>query len=236
MKRKLLFFSALIPMLAFSAQREETPKLTLSASATIWKPADELQLKVGVVTQGPTAETTLQENNDRMRSIVASLEMSGLSRDEYETSQFSIKPMYASCPENPPAGWRPYIIGYEAANSILIHTEKLDMAGKIIDLANRAGASSIADIRFGLRSPRNYWTEALAAAGSNAVKDALALAEATGVRLLRVLSVSHNHTQIKAPQLNLSCLAKAASSDNAPPIEAGMVSIEANVTVVYEVE
>ena len=55
MKRKLLFFSVIIPMLAFSSQREETPKLTLSASATIWKPADELQLKIGVVTQGSTA-------------------------------------------------------------------------------------------------------------------------------------------------------------------------------------
>jgi len=109
---------------------EDVPKLTLSASATIWKPSDELQLKIGVITLGDTAEGALAENSGKMSEVLARLQMGGLTKDDYETSQFSIKPTYTPCPQYPQPNWRPSINGYEVSNSILIHTPKLDMAGK----------------------------------------------------------------------------------------------------------
>jgi uncharacterized protein len=231
MKWKFLICSLIT---LFSVYAEDVPKLTLSASATIWKPSDELQLKIGVITLSDTAEGGLAENSAKMKKMVASLERAGLAKDDYETNQFSIKPTYTPMPQYPPANWRPSINGYEVTNSILIHTGKLDMAGKIIDLANQAGANSIADIRFGLHSARDYWTEALSAAGANAVSDAQAIAQATGVQLVRVLSISLNHTQVRAPHLDMACFAKVAGG-NEPPIDPGEVSIEANVTLVYEI-
>jgi len=228
-----IFLSAAMTLFASG---HDVPKLTLSASATIWKPADELQMKIGVVTLGRNAEAALAENSGKMRAIIAHIEAAGMNKDDYETNQFSINPTYTPCPKDPPPSWRPSINGYEVTNTLLIHTDKLDMAGKIIDLANQAGANSITDIRFGLRSSRDYWTEALTAAGANAVNDAEAIARATGVRLVRVLSISLNHTHVRAPHLNLACLAKSAGGhEAAPPIEPGEVSIEANVSLVYEI-
>jgi uncharacterized protein YggE len=231
------YLSALLPTLTFGAQGHDIiPKLTLSASAVILKPADELQIKIGCLTLALTAEEALDENSGKMRAIISNMEFLGLGKDDYETNQFSVKPTYTPYPQYPPADWRPSINGYEVTNSILIHTRKLDMAGKIIDLANKAGANSITDIRFGLRSSRDYWSEALAAAGAHAVNDARAIAEATGVRLIRVLSISLNHTQVRGPQLNLASFPKASGSEASPPIEAGDVSIEASVSLVYEIE
>lgn len=230
---RLIFF-ALFSALSLHASSSDIPKLTLSASASIWKPADELQMKIGVATLGDTAEDALGENSRKMNDVIANLFLAGLTQGDYETSHFSINPVYTPYPQNPPLNWRPSIIGYEVTNSVLIHTPQLDIAGKIIDLANRAGANSITDIRFGLHSSREYWSEALSAAGANAVKDARAIAAATGVQLVRVLSITLNHTQIYSPHLNLSCLAKA-DAGNIPPIEPGEVSIEANVTLVYEI-
>lgn len=232
----IFFFAAFIPLCALDAREQDIPKLTLSASATISKPADELQLKIGIVTLGLTAEEALQENSGKMREVIANLERIGFISDDYETTQFSIKPTYTPTPQNPPADWRPSINGYEVTNAILIHTKKIDWAGPIIDVANRAGANSITDIRFGLSSSRDYWAEAISAAGANAVSDAKAIAKATGVQLVRVLSISLNHTQVKSPQLNLACLAKHASLESSPPIEAGEVALEANVTIVYEIK
>ncbi|MBF8262935.1 MAG: putative periplasmic immunogenic protein [Parachlamydiales bacterium] len=231
MKLKLLVLSFLT---ICSIYAQDVPKLHLSASATIWKPSDELQLKIGVITLGETAEGALAENSGKMRKILASLEMVGFDKNDYETSQFSINPTYTPYPQNPPPHWRPSINGYEVTNSILIHTPKLDMAGQVIDLANQAGANSITDIRFGLRHSRDYWTEALTAAGTNAISDAQAIARATGVQLIRVLSITLNHTQVRSPQINLPCMAKVG--DASPPIEPGEVSIEANVTLVYEIK
>jgi uncharacterized protein len=232
----ITYLAAMLPLLAIARPAEDVPKLTLTSSAHIKKPADELQMKIGVITLGKTAQEALRENSEKMRAVIAHLEMAGLGSDDYETNQFSIQPTYTPCPKHPPLDWKPSINGYEVTNSILIHTRKFDMAGEIIDLANRAGANSITDIRFGLHSSRDYWSEALAAAGANAVSDARALAAATGVRLVRVLSLSLNHTHVRSPQLNMACFAKAAGGESAPPIEAGDVSIEANVSLVYEIE
>lgn len=213
----------------------EVPKLTLSASASILKPADELQMKIGVVTLGTTAEEALSENSGKMRNVIANLHSAGLDQNDYETSHFSINPTYSPYPQNPPPNWKQSIVGYEVTNSILIHTRKLDMAGQVIDLANQAGANSVTDIRFGLHSSRDYWKEALYAAGVNAVSDAQAIAASTGVRLVRVLSISLNNTQVRSPQLNVLSFSRL-DAGNAPPIEPGEVSIEANVTLVYEID
>lgn len=227
-------FLLLFPLASLQAVNPDVPQLTLSASATIWKPSDELQLKIGVTTRKNTAREALAENSFMMQNAIANLERIGLTKDDYETSHFSINPVYTICPPNPPPNWRAEINGYDVANTILIRTPKLDMAGQIIDAANEAGANSITDIRFGLRGSRDYWTEALSAAGANAVKDAQAIAASTGVRLVRVLSISLNHTQVNSPALNVASFAKAAGA--APPIEPGEVSLTANVTLIYQIE
>jgi len=234
MKLCTVFLTALLPLFAINGSSQEVPKLTLSATATIMKPSDELQLKIGVVTLGLTAEEALNENSYKMQNVISNLESIHLTKGDYETSHFSINPTYTPYPKNPPENWKPSINGYEVTNTLLIHTPKLDLAGKMIDMANRAGANSITDVKFGLRNSRDYWTEALAAAGSNAVKDAKAIAGSTGVQLGRVLSITLNHTQVSAPHLNIASFAKCA--DISPPIEPGEVSITANVTLIYEIE
>ena len=228
MKLLVFFVSALISVHAL-----DVPTLSLSASATIWKPSDELQLKIGVVTLGVSAQEALAENSSKMRGVIQNLEVIGLSGDDYETSNFSINPTYTPCPKDPPPSWRQTINGYEVTNTILIRTPKLDLAGSIIDSANKAGANSITDIRFGLRHARDHWSEALTQAGLNAVSDAQAIARATGVRLVRVRSITLNSTQVHSPQLNLAGMAKCAQST---PIEPGEVSITANVTLLYEID
>jgi hypothetical protein len=233
MNRCLVFLIALLSSFALNANPQELPKLSLTASATILKPADEFQLKIGVITYGETAQQALAENNQKMNQVFENLTKMGLEEHEYETHQFNINPTYTPAPRDPPPYWKPSINGYEVINTILIHTSKLEMAGTIIDLANQAGANTLSDIRFTLRNSRDYWTEALSAAASNAVADAQTIARATGVSLVRVLSISLNHAQVQSPHLNLAAFAKVA--DFSTPIEPGDVSIEASVTVVYEI-
>lgn len=234
MKLFNFFISTVVFSCSLFASNEDVPKLTLSASAKIYKPADELQMKIGVITHAVNADEGLMENSSKMREIIAHLEVLGLVHDDYETNKFSINPTYTIRPKNPPPDWRQTINGYEIKNFISIHTDKLDLAGKIIDLANHAGANSITDIRFGLRFSRDYWGEAITAAGLNAIQDAEAIANATGVQLVRVLSISLNHTTVKSPQLNVASFAKCAV-EAAPPIEPGEVTIEAHVNLVYEI-
>lgn len=214
----------------------EPPKLSLSAQATIRKPADELQMKVGVITLGTHAEATLSENSTKMQAVIHSLEEAGLSRTEYQTGHFSINPTYTPYPHNPPPEWKQTINGYEVSNSIIIRTDKIDMAGKLIDAANKAGANSFTDINFGLHDSRLHWKEALTAATQNAMSDAQVIAATAGVQLAKVLSISLNSTNVNPHHVNAKYLAQAMdSSGGTAPLEPGEVTITAHISIVYEI-
>lgn len=237
---KLSFAACLfLPLISHAATIEiptiELAKLSLSANGTIRKPADELQMKIGVVTIEETAEAALAENSQKMQAVTEALEAAGLDRKEYQTGHFSINPTYSPYPQNPPANWKPTINGYEVTNSINIQTGKIDLAGKWIDAANKAGANNINDIRFGLHDPRSYWKEALSTATTNAMDDARTIAATAEVQLERVLSISLNSTQVSAPYLNAKYVAQAMGGDTSPPLEAGEVTITANISIVYEI-
>lgn len=213
----------------------QTPKLSLSAEASIKKPADELRLNIGVVTIAPTAEEALAENSIRMEAVIKGLKEAGLSKGDYETGQFSITPTYTPYPKNPPADWRQTINGYEVRNTLLIHTPAIDSAGKIIDVANQEGANTIDNIRFALSDARLYSDEAVSRAIANAVHDAEVIAREANVKLVQILSISTDQSSA-SPQPHNLYLAKAMVSENAPPIEAGDVTLTARVSLVYEIE
>ena len=42
--------------------------------------------------------------------------------------------------------------------------------------------------------------------------------------------------RVHSPQLQLACFAKSSGADNAAPIEAGDLSLEASITLIYEIQ
>lgn len=224
-----------VPSLGFTETEINVPKITVSGQALIRKPADELRLTVGVVNLAANAEAALAENSSKMQAVISSLKDAGLVKSEYETGHFSIHPTYTPYPKDPPPDWKPSINGYEVSNSIAIRTAKLDLAGKLIDTANKAGANSIENIHFTLQDPRSYSNDVISAAVANAAKDAKAIASAAGVRLVRLISITLDSSNAVSPRSDNIYFAKALSMDNAPPIESGDVSITANVTASYEI-
>ncbi len=213
---------------------ENLPKLMVRGEAELDKPADRLRLTIGVVTEHAEATAALDENSRRMRDVVRALEKTGLTEGEYETGRFSIRPVYARRPRTADAQWRPHIVGYAVTNTLNIKTKKLELAGPLIEAANDAGANSIDSIGFDLADPRAHRAEAIRAAAANARADAAVLAEASGVRLVRILSVTLDEAGWRPPvTLARGAMAEAAA---APPIQPGDVTVRAGVTIVYEIE
>jgi uncharacterized protein YggE len=215
------------------AYLQDVPHITISASASVKKAADELQLKIKVTTHKDVAEMALLENSEKMQQIFFALKDLGFSKDEYETLQFSIQPTYTPYPHNPPANWQPTINGYEVTNCIYVHTQTIDKIGELIDAATRCGATQIYDIQFGLKDPRKHWQEALAEACNNAKTDAYIIATSLGTNLGKILSITTNQYVPKSPHIPMACFAKMSM---APPIEAADVGIEASIQVIYQID
>src|SRR5262245_19321011 len=178
---------------------DSIPKLTVRGQAELSKPADQLRLQVGVQSEGAAAESVLSDNSQKMQAVVDALKKAGLGPGEYETGSFSLEPVYSQRPRGADDQWRPKIIGYRVSNTLMIKTKKMDMAGKLIQVANEAGGNSIDSISFDLADPQKHRGDAIAAATANARSDAMALAKAGDLKLVRILVISLDEAGYQPP-------------------------------------
>ncbi len=213
------------------------PTLTVRGEAILYRPADQLRLSIGVVTESVDATEALRANSRRMQDCVKALTKVGLTKQECKTGRFSIQPQYARRPRDANADWTPRIIGYRVTNTLSIRTRQIDLAGEIIQAANEAGANSIDSIGFDLANPRTHRAEAIASATENARSDAGVLAEASEVRLVRILSINLDQAGWRppVPMMQAGRAVAMAEAVAPPPIEPGEVTVEASVTIVYEI-
>jgi len=230
-KTSLTLLALLLSVAPLHAQ--ESGKLHVSGSIELQKPADQVQLDVGVVSQATTAREALANNSESMRKVVAAIKNAGLEEGEYRTGRFSLNPVHSQRPQSA-REWTPTIAAYSVSNSIHIQSKKIDIVGKIIDEANSAGANSIGSISFSLSDAQPFRKEAIDAATRRAIENANNLAASAGVKLGRILNIQLDAAEIHPPQpVMYRSMAMAESA--APPITAGDVPISATVTVTYEI-
>lgn len=226
---------AVLLALAAPASAEEPASLTVTGEARLERPADQLRLTLAVVSEAPQAAAALAQNSELMQRVLEALTGAGLGGGEVETGRFAVSPRYARRPPEARVDWEPEIAGYRVENSILVATERLELAGKLIDVAVRAGANSVQSIAFGLADDRAYRAEAIREATAHARADARAVAEASGVRLGRLLSARLDDAAVPPVPVRMQAEALSMAHAAAPPIEPGEVSVRARVTLTYEI-
>jgi len=212
--------------------------LTVRGEARLEKPADQLQIALSVVNQGKEASQVLKENSKLTSSVIDAMKKAGLDDKEYETGNLSVHPVYSQRPSNKMHDeWHPEIVGFTAVHRLHVKTTKLELIGDIIGAASDAGVNAIDSIGFGLADPRTHRQEAIKAATANAVADAKTLAEAAGVRLVRVMSINLDDAQSMPlqPMMARDMMMMEAKAGG-PPVQAGDVTVSSSVTVVYEIE
>lgn len=204
--------------------------ITATGSATLSYEPDEALIGIYVVTTKDTAESSQKENARISDAVIASLKRSGAPTDTIETFIYTVYPEYSYA-----SGERPTLLGYKATHGFRVTTSQLDNVGSLVDAASSAGANQFDSIQFRLSDARleQVKAELLAAATQNARSKALAIANAAGVKLGKLKSLSESVSgiiPIYAEAKAISDLAQAPT-----PIQPGNVEISGDVTVVYEI-
>ena len=121
----------------------------------------------------------------RPRQVIEACKKAGVDAKDIRTTNFSIWPNQQYGPDGQPTGTR-----YVVDNSVFVTVRDLDNLGDLLDSAVAAGANSINSIQFDVADK----TEALKKAREEAVKDAKAqaqeLADAAGVKLGEIQTIS----------------------------------------------
>ncbi len=207
--------------------------IRVSATGEARTPPDRAWADFGVETEAATASQAADQNARKMEAVITALVRAGVARENVRTSDFNVFPVYDQLRDGT---GEPRIRGYRASNVVTAQTDEVRRVGPLVDAALAAGANRIQGVRFGMRDPDRARDVALRDALRRARAEAAVLAEGMGVRLGRVLDVSTS-TAPPAPFPVMyrmqAQMADAAAS--ATPIEPGQQTVNATVTVVFEI-
>lgn len=216
-------------LLATAPARAETapPTLTVTGDATVARAPDQAMLSIGVTTVAETAAEALAQNSEAMRTVIDRLKAAGIADADLQTAGLSVTPNWTGYDSSSTG---PTISGYTASNSVNVRISALDGLGAVLDAAVADGANTLNGLTFGLADPRPAMDEARQAAVADAMAKATLLAEAAGVKLGDILSISEGGGY-GAPMPAF----KADAAGAPVPIQQGEVSYSASVTIVWSI-
>lgn len=181
------------------------------------------------------------QNNvtEKMEAILATLKSQGIEDKDIKTTNYSVYPKYTYAREIcnptycPPA--KQTQDGYTANHNVMVKVRKIDEAGKALGAVGDKGATNISSVSFTTDDPDQAKEEARALAIKDAREKAENLADALGVRLVRVVSFYDNTGA--TPYYREAYGGDGVSIQNAkaPTLPAGENKVTANVTVQYEI-
>ncbi len=206
--------------------------LTVTGHGEVQARPDKAAVRLGAQEQAETAMAAQQAVNTAMQKVLAEIKKLGIPENRLRTAGLTLSPVFA--PPKPNAEPEPArVIGYRASNTVQIDLTDPRQIGAVIDAGNTAGANRVEGVSFGLADDLPFRTEALRLAAREAQAKASALAEALGVKLISVRRVNQEAMNIPRPLSTYSGMARAATA--ATPVEPGEITVEASITVEYQI-
>lgn len=211
--------------------------ITVSASSHVTLVPDVAHVGLGITATKPTVEAARAEAARVMNAIIAAAKGKGVAERDMRTTSIYLSPQYAPectyAPDGSACAKPNRITGYTMNEQVDITVRNLDAAGSIVDAATAAGATNVNGISFVVDDPDKAASDAEVAAIGAAKAKAGAMAEAAGVTLGRVLSISETPVAIPYPYPYAG--GAAAARDATTPVQPGTQDVTATVTVVFEI-
>lgn len=226
--------------------------LSLSAEGRSNRVPDLAVFSAGVVTHGITASEALGSNSRQMDRVVAALRRSGIAERDIQTSAISLSPRWnnpeaeaqriareARQPYVPPTE-PPRIIGYEARNSVQVRVRRLGEMGKIIDTLVASGANEVNGPSFTLDDQNAALDEARAEAVAVGKQRAELYAQAAGMRVVRLLSMSEGGGYYPVQQVFVTARAERGGYPAPPPpppapVSPGELTLGTSLSMQFEI-
>jgi uncharacterized protein YggE len=229
----ILFFVFAFNNLSFAhTEQEQKQKLQVSGKGEVMVKPDIAFITVSVETDAATASEAAQQNANKMQKVLKEVKSTIGKEDKVTTIGYNLSPRY----EYNKTTRQSELIGYRASNRLNVETKRINKLGEIIDKSINAGANKVDSLRFGTSKQDDYRREALVKAVQDAKKTAEIVANASGVKLLKILNISPSYHYPIPLRRDFAVAGKMAMESAPTPIEAGELTVTANVNMVFEIQ
>ena len=205
------------------------PALNLSAYGEVKTAPDMATISFGVVTEATTAAEAMRLNATRMTQVMAALRRAGIAERDVQTSGLNLSAQYDYVQNEPPR-----LRGYQANNRVTVIINDLDAVGTTADAVVAAGVNQIDGISFGLKDPTMAENQARQLAVRNLQAKASLYAQALGVGLGGIRSLSEGGGYSPQPVPMYAVRAQSMDSGSSTPVAAGELTIRIDITGVYD--
>jgi hypothetical protein len=196
-----------------------------------------------VMAEAKDASTAQADSAEKINTVIAYLSEAGVEEKDIKTSNYYLEPKYryeaTTCAANsycPPGN--PIIDGYTVSQTIQVKVRDLDQVGNLISGVGERGATNISSLSFTTDDDGDLKSEARAAAILDAEEKAEELAEALGVRLVRVMGYyeEEGYMPYDYGMGGDAMAVRSEMAQSAPNMPTGENVTKSVVNVTYEVE
>ncbi len=206
-----------------NAQVARPASVQATGTATVSFKPDRARIQIGVVSQAPTASAAASQNAALLQTALDKLKAAAGPKGEVKTASYSLTPNY----EFPPHGSR-VLKGFTANNLVEVTTDDLSSVGKIIDAATQSGANEVQSLQFTIKDESQAHAEALGKAATQARAQAVAMADALGLKLGKVLYLDEGGAQSIRPAVFSMAESVRVGTNIQPP---QTIDVQATVTL-----
>lgn len=224
----ILTLALMLPAIALAETAAQGATITVSGSAFVTLKADYAQVSVGVSTSAKTVDEATQQNSEAIHTVIEALKAAGVKEDDIATSNYSV---HAEYDYSSLGGQK--LSGYNVTNQLNVIIRDMDHIGATLDKATAAGANNIYNIQFLSTKADAAQDEAIAYAVQDAMRRARLLAEAAGLQLGNIVSISDSTSGFYGQARTYKSTLDAAAGNSILPDDA---SISASVTIVFELK
>jgi len=233
-KTGIVVVLAMVTALA-AAPEKPTRTLAVTGTAEISVQPDICYVTFGVETfHKKSAREAYRSNAGLMNELSAAVKAAGIEAKDMQTSSFTVAPQYRYEDDSR----KRLFDGYRVYHALGVKVRDLDKASAVLDAGMGAGASQVNNVNFAVENPKKYTADARVEAVRAAQDKAQSMANLTGVKLGKPISISESEPggwgQYYA-QANVA-LDRAASAAEASSLQPGEFKLSRTVYITYEVE
>ena len=224
-----ILLSACGPTTVYTQSEPPMRTITVTGTGAVTLTPDLAYVYIGVQTQDASASVAMSSNTSLAGAVIAAIKAVGVEDKDIQTSNFSISPQPIYDEAYNITGYT-----YMVQNTVHVTVRDLDKLGSLLDAAFEAGANTINSISFDVADRTEPVSQARLAAVENARRQADELAEATGVSIGEVQTISYyDSTPIVRDYVEVRTMSDSAGS---VPIQSGSMEISTTVTIVYAIK
>ena len=202
--------------------------LSISSSAESRRVPDVATISTGVVTQAADANAAMRANAVQMDKVMAAIRAAGIAERDVQTSGINLNPQYRYIENQAPA-----ITGYQASNTVNVKVRDLSKLGKVLDAFVASGANQVNGPSFEVDKPDEAYDEARVEALKKAQARAKTYADALGLKVRRIVSISEGGASFPRPMPMIRAMAADAMMKETA-VSPGETALSVSIDVVFE--